>query len=228
MKARLFVLLVYVMVGGTLVQSESLYLTDGSVLTGVVLDETAEDLVIANEVYGELVILKSHVIYRDSYSGGGQTESFAVTPDGAAVVARLQRRVPRPLPTDGAINQLIPGDVKSVMTLKGQDIPFDKHLIADNSLISIDASGLPHETEWVILTSLQTTTLSDVGSGQKHFSLKYQLNQKSHLKVVVKLPASVSLESVTPEPQLQTAGLIVWDCTLERQQIFQPEIVFEP
>ena len=209
-------------------RAETLYLTDGSVLTGVVLDETLEDLVLSNLGYGELLILKSNVIYRDSYEDGVQTESFAVTSDYTAVVARLQRAVPKPLPGAGSVNQLVPGDVQSVMTCKGQVIPFDKHIIADNSLISIAASNLTNETEWVILTSLQTTDLTDLDSEQKRFSLKYQLNQKTHLKIMVKLPASTVVQSITPKPQLQSAGLIIWDRVLERQQIFRPAIIFQP
>ena len=221
---------VFIIVTGLALASpaETLYLQDGSVLTGTVLTETTKDLVISNDNYGELVILKANIIYRDALKGGVQTESFDVTADSAAVVARLQRTVPRPLPSDGSINQLIPGDVQSIMTLKGQTIAFDKYLIADNSLISIATGNLPSDAEWIILTSLQTTDITDLGADQKRFGLKYQLNDKSHLKVVVKLPASVNVLSVTPKPQLQSAGLIVWDRTLERQQIFQPEVVFEP
>lgn len=207
-------------------QAGTIFLKDGSVLTGVILDETERDLVLANDHYGELIILKAKVIYRDSYEEGMQTESFAVTPDCTAVVARLQRAVPQTLPSGGSINQLIPGDVQSIITLKGKAISFDKHLIADNSLISIDTSQIPDETEWIILTSLQTTDITELTADQKCFRLKYQLNEKSHLKVVVKLPASVSVQSITPEPQFQSGGLIIWDRTLERQQIFQPEIVW--
>ena len=226
MKAIGLAFWVGMMLGAAWVQAETIYLKDGTVLNGTVLDETAEDLVIANEAYGELVILRDHVIYRDAYQESLQTESFVVTADGTAVIARLQRRVPRPLPEGGSVNQLVPGDVQSVETLKGQQIPFDKHLIADNSLISIESGSIPDETEWVILTSLQTTTLKEMGSGQKQFRLKYQLNDRSHLKVVVRLPASASIQNVTPKPQLQSGGLVVWDRTLERQQIFQPEIRF--
>ncbi len=221
----LFILVICLALSG---RAEILYLKDGSVITGTVLDETSRDLVIANDDYGELVILLAHVIYRDAQEENVRTESFALTSDGTAVVARLQRAVPTSLPEGGSINQLVPGDVQSMMTRKGQAIPFDKHIIADNSLLSIDTGNLPEETQWIILTSLQTTDITDLGADQKRFGLKYQLNEKSHLKVVVKLPASVQVLSVTPKPRVQSAGLIVWDRTLERQQIFQPEVVFEP
>lgn len=221
---------VFIIVTGLVLtgQAETLYLQDGSVLTGTVLNERTKDLVISNDNYGELVILKANIIYRDALKGGVQTESFDVTADSAAVVARLQRAVPRPLPSDGSINQLIPGDVQSIMTLKGRDVAFDKYLIADNSLISIATGNLPSDAEWIILTSLQSNDITDLNPNQKRFRLRYQLNEKTHLKIVVKLPASVTVQSVTPKPQLQSNGLIIWNRTLERQQIFQPEIVFSP
>jgi hypothetical protein len=67
-----------VLFSGQTVTADILYLRDGSVLSGDILEETEEDFLIDNSGLGQLYISRQDVIYRETPQIGTLSESFMI------------------------------------------------------------------------------------------------------------------------------------------------------
>jgi hypothetical protein len=208
--------------------ADTLYLRDGSVLTGTPTRETETAYVLAGASYGEIQVPKAEVLYLETESPGIRTEIFTLSRNGAVVMARFQRAVPAPGTRTGNFRLLIPGSVQSVWDESGRKIPFDRQEIAGNSLVAIQYDHLAESTDLLTFTALQPQLLLQDPSGALTLRLRYVLNQAETLKVIVKYPTEYSLASVTPPPDVRLDGLIVWEKSLKRQQEFNPQAVLAP
>lgn len=208
--------------------ADILYLRDGSVLTGTLAKETEETYVLSSASCGEVQVPRSEVLYLDADPPGVRTETFVLSPDGAGVIARLQRSVPPSATRAGSFHLLIPGSVRSVRDHNGGDIPFDRQEIAGNSLITIAYDRLDKSTDVLTITALQPQLIRRDPSGSLTLRLRYVPDQAETLTVTVKYPTEFKLKSATPPPKTQLDGLIVWELPLKRQQEFNPRAVLVP
>ena len=225
---RLFLLsFCFALFSGQAVTADSLYLRDGSVLTGDILEETTEEYLIDNPGLGQLYVLRQDVIYRETPETDTFSESFVIVGQSLDIIARLSRSIPEKRQDADSFNLLVEGEVLSVIDVEGLDIPFDALSIGDSDLITIDYDQLSPETERLTIITKQEG-LIQAEFGLYVFRLKYILNQDSRVRLIVKYPQDFYLESIKPEPTLKGSGLVVWDQQIKRQQHFIPEIRFIP
>jgi hypothetical protein len=210
------------------VSGDTLYLDDGSVLTGMVIQETADDYLITNPRYGDLLVLKSHILYQESGTLVDRMETFTITRNAATVISRIQHPLPNLTPDTASFRLLVPGEVKALCDSKGLEIPVTSRLIGNNTLVTVSTLDLAPDTTSLIATSLQDGMIQPTPSGHLAFRAHYIPDQAQTIRVVLKFPKAFKLQSITPTPQLQLDGLIVWEQPLQRQQQFAPTLVFTP
>ncbi len=225
---HLFLLLIcFALFLGQTAAADILYLKDGSVLSGNILEETAEDFLIDNSGLGQLSVLRQDVIYRETPQADTLSESFVILGRELDVIAHLSRSVPGKRPDANSFNMLVNGNVLSVIDEDGSDIPFDQWPIGDSDLITIDYDQLSPETSRLTIIARQEG-LIQVESGLYVFQLKYILNGDSRIRLIIKYPREFHLESIKPEPKIKGVGIIVWDQQIKRQQHFVPVVRFIP
>lgn len=210
------------------VWAETVYLRDGSVLTGTIISETEEACVIANEHYGEVSFQKGEIVYQEKDPHEVRTESFVITEDHSTVLAHLQRPVPAQKSESVTFNLLVPGDVQAVLDANGVSINFDEKKIADNSLVTVGYSAFSVRSNEITIVTLQQGLIESTTSGRSLFRLKYLLDQEDDLRIIVKYPKALEPESMNPDPEQRDKGLVVWEKHLRRQQQFNPQIIFLP
>jgi hypothetical protein len=215
------------LLSGQNVIADILYLRDGSVLSGNILEETTEDFLIDNPGLGQLYVLRQDVIYRETPQADILSESFVIVGQSLDIIARLSRSVPEKEQDADSFNLLVEGNVLSVISADGLNIPFDTWPIGGNDLITIDYDQLSPETGRLSIITQQEGFIQ-AESGLYVFRLKYILNQDSRIRIIIKYPQEFYLESIKPEPKIKGAGIIVWDQQVKRQQHFVPEIRFIP
>lgn len=214
---------------GTLVASaDTLYLTDGSIVTGVVIAETDDEIVLANRLYGDLAIESQDVLYRDTAERPDRVETYAITQDGMTVIARLQRAVPARRKDAPSFNLLIPGSIQAITDANGIELPFSQRTLGENTLATLLREDLGHDMGLLTITTVQKTVLSPSAAGRLTFRANYALNQAQSLRVIVRFPRNFSLLSLSPPPDVELDGLLIWDRQLRRQQRFQPQVLFAP
>lgn len=207
--------------------ADILYLKDGSVLSGNILEETTEDLLIDNLRLGQLYVLREDIIYREAPQNDTLSESYTIVGQTLDVIAHLSRSVPGRKPDVNSFNMLIHGSVLSVIDANGSDIPFYQWAIGDSDLITIDYDQFsPNTNRLTIIT--QQKGLVQEESGLYTFRLKYILNEDSRIRVIIRHPKVFHLETIKPEPKIRCNGLIVLDQKIKRQQHFTPEVQFIP
>ena len=209
------------------VTADIFYLKDGSVLTGNILEETTEDLLIDNLKLGQLYVLREDIICRETPQPDTLSESYTIVGPTLDVIARLTRSVPERRPDVNSFNMLINGDVLSVIDADGFYIPFAKWSIGDSGLITIDYDKLSPDTSRLTIVTRQAGLIQEE-SGLYTFRLKYILNQDSRMRVIIRYPEAFHLETIKPEPKIKLDGLIVLDQKIKRQQHFIPEVQFIP
>ncbi|MHC4213538.1 MAG: hypothetical protein ACYSWP_09225 [Planctomycetota bacterium] len=209
------------------VTADTFYLKGGSVITGTILEETHEDFLIENTRLGQLYILWDDVIYREIPQADILSESYTILDNSLDVIANLTRSVPEKRTDANSFNLLIHGIVLSVTDEEGSDIPFDQRPIGDSDLITIDYDWLGPDTNRLTIITQQPGLIRDE-SGIYTFRLKYILNEQSRIRVIIRYPKTLQLETINPEPAIEHNGLIVWDQNLKRQQNFKPQIQFIP
>jgi len=210
------------------VQADTLYLDDGSVLTGLLIQDTANDCVIANARYGDLLVSKSHILYQETGVAMDTLETFTITRDATTVISRVIRSVPDLASDTASFRLMIPGEVKAVCDSNGLEIPISSRLIGTNSVVTINILDMGPDTTSLIATSLQDGMIQPTASGHLAFEAHYIPDQAQTIRVVLKFPKAFKLQSIAPEPQLQLDGLIVWEQALNRQQQFAPTLTFTP
>jgi len=208
--------------------ADTLYLDDGSVLTGLVIQDTANDCVIANPRYGDLLVSKSHILYQETGTPMDRLETFTITRDATTVISRVIRSVPDLTSDTASFRLMIPGEVKAICDSNGLEIPISSQLIGNNTLVTIYTLDMAPDTTSLIATSLQDGMIQPTASGHLAFKAHYIPDQAQTIRLILKFPKAFKLQSVSPEPQLQLDGLIVWEQTLQRQQQFAPTITFTP
>lgn len=208
--------------------ADTLYLDDGSVLTGLVIQDTAKDCVIANARYGDLLVNKSHILYHETGAAVDTLETFTITRDATTVISRVMHSVPALAADTTDFRLMVPGEVKAICDSRGLEIPMTGRLIGNNTLITMSTLDLAPDTTSLIATSLQDGMVQPTASGHLAFSAHYIPDQAKTIRVVLKYPKTFKLQSITPEPQLQLDGLIVWEQSLNRQQQFAPTLTFTP
>lgn len=224
---KIGMLLAFVFVRAVTLSADTLYLRDGSVLTGT-LTHTIDNGYILSTAYGEVQVPQSEVLYLNSESPGIKEETFILFRDGTTVLAHLQRTVPAPGTRTGSFHFLIPGSVKSVRTKNIGDIPYDMQEISGNSLVTISYDCLSETTDVLTFTALQPPLPRHDPSGTLTLRLRYVPDQAETLKVIVKYPVEFNVKSVSPPAKVQLDGLIVWEHSLKRQQDFNPQVIFTP
>ena len=207
--------------------ADTLYLRDGSVLTGV-LTPVDNGYIFSSTTFGEIQVPQSEVLYLDRALPGVKEETLILSREGATVLARFQRPVPAPGTRTGSFHFLIPGSVQSVRAENIGNIPYDMKKIAGNSLVTISYESLAETTDILTFTALQPLLLQHDPSGTLTLRLRYVLDQAETLRVIVKYPAEFSVQSVSPPAAAQLDGLIVWEHSLKRQQDFNPQVIFVP
>jgi len=212
---------------GQTVTADILYLRDGSVLSGDILEETTEDFLIDNPGLGQLYVLREDVIYRETPQADTLSESYIIVGGDLDIIAHLSRSVPIKKQDAESFNLLVNGSALSVIDTDGSNISFEKWSIGDSDLITIDYDQLGPETKRLSIIT-QQEGLIQADSGLYVFRLKYILNQDSRIRIIIKYPQNFHLESIEPEPKIKGAGIIVWDQQVKRQQHFVPEIRFIP
>ncbi len=209
------------------VAADILYLKDGSVLNGNILEETPEDFLIDNSRLGQLYVLHEDITYRETPQVDTFSESYTIVGQTLGVIAHLTRSVPERRPDADSFNLLIHGNVLSVIDADGADIAFDHRAIGDNDLITIYYDQLDPETTRLTIIARQDGLVPEE-SGLYTFRLKYILNEDSRIRVIIRYPEVFHLETIRPEPKIKCNGLIVWDEKIKRQQHFIPEVRFIP
>ncbi|MHC4396640.1 MAG: hypothetical protein ACYS1A_13385 [Planctomycetota bacterium] len=212
---------------GQAVTADILYLKDGSVLSGNILEETKEDFLIHNLKLGQLYILREDIIHRETPQLDTLSESYTIVGRTLDIIAHLSRSVPERRPDVNSFNMLINGNVLSVIDVNGSDIPFDQWPVADSDLITIDYDQLSPDTNRLTIITQQEGLVQEE-SGLYTFRLKYILNQDSRIRVIIRYPKVFHLETIKPEPKIKYDGLIVLDQKIRRQQQFIPEVRFIP
>jgi hypothetical protein len=226
--ARLFLLLIcFALFLWQAAVADTLYLKDGSVLSGNILEETAEDFLIDNPGLGQLYVLRQDVIHRETPQVDTLSESFVILGQGLDIIAQLSRSVPERMQDANSFNMLVNGNVLSVIDEDGCDVPFDRLPIGDSDLITIDYDQLSPETSRLTVIARQEGLIQNE-SGLYVFRLKYILNADSRVRIIVKYPGEFHLESIEPEPKIKGAGIVVWDRQIKRQQHFVPVVRFIP
>ena len=209
------------------VAADTLYLKDGSVLSGDILEETAEDFLISNSKLGQLYVLREDIIYRETPQVNTLSESYTIVGRTLEVIAKLSRSVPERREGINSFNMLIHGSVLSVTDAEGSEIPFVQRSIGGSDLITIDYDQLGSDVNRLAIIA-QQDGLFQVEAGLYTFQLKYILNEDSRIRVIIRSPKDFHLEAVKPEPKIKCNGLIVWDQGIKRQQHFMPELQFIP
>ena len=216
------------MICGTLVASaDTLYLTDGSVVTGIVIAETDDEIVLANRLYGDLAIERQDVLYQDGAERPDRVETYALTQDGITVIARLQRALPPRRNDAPSFNLLVPGSIRAVTDANGIELPFSQRTLGENSLATLVRKDLGQDG-LLTFTTVQKTLVSPSAAGQLTFRVNYTVNQAQSLRVIVRYPGNFNLISLSPAPDVELDGLLIWDRQLRRQQRFQAQILFSP
>ena len=209
------------------VPADTLYLKDGSVLSGDILEEATEDLLIDNLRLGQLYVLREDIIYREMPQADTFSESYTIVGQTLEIIARLSRSVPERRPDVNSFNMLINGNVLSVIDADGSDIPFAQWPIGDSDLITIDYEQLGPDTDRLTIVTQQAGLIQE-DSGLYTLRLKYILNQDGRIRVIIRYPKVFHLETIKPEPKIKYDGLIVLDQKIRRQQQFIPEVQFIP
>ncbi|MHC4456068.1 MAG: hypothetical protein ACYS0I_03080 [Planctomycetota bacterium] len=212
---------------GQAVTADTFHLKDGSVLSGDILDETPEDLLIDNLMFGQLYILREDIIYRQTPQPDTLTESYTITAQALDVIAHLTRPVPERRPDVNSFNMLIHGSVLSVIDANGLDIPFYRWSVGDSDLITIDYDQLSSDTNRLTIIAQQQGLIREE-SGLYTLRLKYILDEDTRIRVIIRYPEAFYLETIEPEPKIERDGLIVFDQKVKRQQHFIPEVQFIP
>lgn len=212
---------------GQAVTADTLYLKDGSVLTGDILEETTEVFLVDNPRLGQLYVLREDIIYRETPQVDTLSESYTIVGQTLDVIAQLSRTVPERRADVNSFNMLIYGSVLSVIGADGRDIPFGQWSIGDSDLITIDYDQLSPDTNRLTIITQQEGLIQEE-SGLYTFRLKYILNEDSRIRVIIRYPKVFHLETIKPEPKIKCNGLIVLDQKIKRQQHFMPEVQFIP
>lgn len=208
--------------------ADTLYLDDGSVLTGLVIQDTTDDCVIASARVGDLLVSRSHILYQETGTRVDTLETFTITRDAAVVISRVMHPVPDLAPDTTDFRLMVPGQVKAICDSHGLEIPMTGRVIGHNTLVTVNALDLAPDTTSLIATSLQDGMVQPTPSGHLAFGAHYVPDQAKTIRVVLKYPKTFKLQSISPAPQLQLDGLIVWEQALQRQQKFAPTITFAP
>ncbi|MBN2456561.1 MAG: hypothetical protein JXB29_08535 [Sedimentisphaerales bacterium] len=212
---------------GQIVTADTFYLKDRSVLSGSILEETAEDFLVDNLSLGQIYILREDIIYRETPQADTLSESYTILGRTLEIIANLSRSVPQRRPDVNSFNLLIPGNVLSVIDTDGSDIFFEQRPIGDSDLITIDYGQLSPQTNRITIITRQQGLVQEE-SGLCTFRLKYILNEDSRIRVIIRYPEVFRLESIKPEPKVKCKGLIVLDQEIRRQQHFTPQVQFIP
>lgn len=224
---KIGMVLAFVFIRAVTLSADTLYLRDGSVLTGT-LAHTTDNGYILSTANGEVQVPQSEVLYLSRELPGVKEETFILFRDGTAVLAHLQRTVPAPGTRTGSFHFMIPGSVTSVRAKNIGDIPYDMQEIAGNSLVTISYDSLAETADVLTFTALQPLLLQHDPSGTLTLRLRYVPDQAETLKVIVKYPAEFNVKFVSPPAKIQLDGLIVWEYSLKRQQDFNPQAIFVP
>lgn len=225
---KIGMLLAFLLVRTVTLSADTLYLRDGSVLTGELTHTTDNGYILSSTAYGGVQVPLSEVLYLNRESPGVKEETFILFRDGITVLAHLQRTVPAPGTHTGSFHILIPGSVQSVRATNIGDIPFDMQEIAGNSLVTISYDCLAETTDVLTFTTLQPLLPRHDPSGTLTLRLRYVPDQAETLRVIVKYPVEFTVQSVSPSVKVRLDGLIVWEHTLKRQQDFNPQVIFTP
>ena len=220
-------LLVFLLVRAVILSADTLYLRDGSVLTGA-LTHTIDNGYILSTANGEVQVPQSEVLYLNRESPGVKEETFILFRDGTTVLAHLQRTVPAPGTRTGSFRFMIPGSVKSVSAKNIGSIPYETQEIAGNSLVTISYDSLAETTDVLTFTALQPLLPRHDPSGTLTLHLRYVPDKAETLKVIVKYPVEYNVKFVSPPAKIHLDGLIVWEYSLKRQQDFNPQVILAP
>ena len=223
----LFLLLCFSLFFVQPVAADVLYLKDGSVLSGDILEETAEDFLISNSKLGQLYVLREDIIYRETLQINTLSESYTIVGQTFDVIARLSRSVPGKKPDADSFNMLVPASVLTVIDANELDIAFNRRPIGDSDLITIDYDQLNPDTNRLTIVTRQAGLIQE-DYGLYTLQLKYILNEDSRVRVIIRYPKVFHLETIKPEPKIKCNGLIVLDQKVKRQQHFMPEFQFIP
>jgi hypothetical protein len=223
----LFLAVCFELFSGQTVTADILYLKDGSVLSGNILEETTEDFLIDNPGLGQFYVLREDIIHRETPQIDTLSESYTIIGQTLDIIARLSRSVPERRPDANSFNLLIHGSVLSVSDADGAHIPFVQWPIGDSDLITIDYDQLSPETNRLTIIAQQEGLVREE-SGLYTFRLKYILNEDSRIRVIIRHPKVFHLETIEPEPKIKRNGLIVLEQQIKRQQHFMPEVRFIP
>ena len=212
---------------GQTVNADVLYLKDGSVLSGNILEETTEECLIDNSRLGQLYVLHEDIIYRETPQIDTLSESYTIVDQTLDVIAHLSRSVPERKPDVDSFNLLINGNVLSIIDADGRDILFEHWPIGDSDLITIDYDQISPDTNRLTIIAQQEGLVQEE-SGLYTLRLKYILDKDSRIRVIIRYPKVFHLETIKPEPKIECEGLIVLDQKVRRQQHFMPQLQFIP
>ncbi|MBN1865655.1 hypothetical protein JW916_00030 [Candidatus Sumerlaeota bacterium] len=207
-------------------KADTLYLRDGSVLTGLVLEDTQGDYYIYNAKCGKLAVKKNDVLYAMAPDMGphSMSESYIVIDESSDAISTLQRPIPPRTEGVTSFTLLVPGYIENVRDGIVPDVPYESSAVADASKVTIRYQDLSPRAERLYMTTRQKGLLEPTESGTVRFSTNYTLSEAGTIRVVVKFPDLWKVESASPAPERTFEGLVVWEQPLRRQQKFVPSM----
>ena len=208
---------------------DTVYLRDGTVLKGLIWQDPDGQTVIYNPLYsGDIFIWTKDILYQEISDGELLfDESHIIIGGDLETLATFHQDVPPNPKNVASFNLLAPGMVKSVRDENGMDVTYQRKLIGSVSRLTVQYDGLTTGSQLQI-TTRQTDLLTTDPEGNCVFKLKHILDQSGKIRVTVKYPPRFKLLEVSPKPEKQVEGILVWQPTLSRQQVFQPRIIFQP
>lgn len=202
--------------------ADTVYLKDGSTLTGLIIEDTPQDCIIATTILGDLALSKSDILLQEMDNSIDHLETFTITRDAATVISRVPYTVPTLDANSLSFNKLITGEVQAICDSHGLEVPFTGQLIGNNTLITIQTRDILPDTHTLIATTLQDSLIQHTPTGHLSFTTRFIPNQAQSMRIVLKYPKHLAIQTISPEPQFQRNGLILWEQTLKRQQTFSP------
>src|SRR5210317_184241 len=74
--------------------ADTLFLRDGSILNGTIVETTPDEITFVHRVLGDLTLLPADILYQHRWDARVYTEFHAITHEGLSVLTQLKRPVP--------------------------------------------------------------------------------------------------------------------------------------
>jgi hypothetical protein len=204
--------------------AETLFLRDGTVVRGTVIDGPEGSMLIDGR-YGCLTVELSEVLFRITPAEPDPVVADTYVLGGSATGAVLTTDRPVPPPSDGVTTfaLLVPGKLLEVSDTDDRPVPSTHAVTGPVSRAIVRYSDVPEGTSMIRVSAKLDDLLEELPDGTLRFTQNYTPDDAGMARVAVAFPAEWKVISASPTATVTDQTLIVWQTQLRRQQRFAPE-----